>query len=86
MLNPSTHKTSFDIRLPHDPQSKCNKFITKGYSMCVCLLNIIMKVVISIAISASVVLIIFTQIEPNTGLNDIKNALFNQSLDPNINN
>ena len=31
MINPNSHKTSFDIRLPHDPQSKCNKFITKGY-------------------------------------------------------
>ena len=29
MTDPSSHKTSFDIRLPKDPQSKCNKFITK---------------------------------------------------------
>lgn len=36
MINPNSHKTSFDIRLPHDPKSKCNKFITKGYSMSVC--------------------------------------------------
>ena len=80
MINPSNHKTSFDIRLPHDPQSKCNKFITKGYSMCVCILNIIMKVVITIAISAGVMLIIFSEIKPNVGLSYIKNKLFNQSL------
>ena len=36
MINPNSHKTSFDIRLPHDPKSKCKKFITKGYSMSVC--------------------------------------------------
>ena len=48
MINPNSHKTSFDIRLPHDPQSKCNKFITKGYSTCLCLLNISIKVGISI--------------------------------------
>ena len=35
IINPKSHKTSFDIRLPPDPQSKCNKFITKGYSMSV---------------------------------------------------
>ena len=31
MINPSSHKTSFDIRIPHDPSSKCIKFITKGH-------------------------------------------------------
>ena len=60
MINPSNHKTSFDIRLPYDSQSKCNKFIIKGYSMCVCILNIIMKVVITIAISEGVMWIIFS--------------------------
>ena len=80
MMNPSTQKTSFDLRLPYDPQSKCNKFILKGYSMCICLLNIAMKIVITIAVSAGVVLILFSQIEPNILPKDIKMELFNQSL------
>ena len=29
MINPNSQKMSFDIKLPHDPQSNCNKFITK---------------------------------------------------------
>ena len=35
---------SFDIKSPHDPKSKCNNCITKGYSMCVCLMNIAIKI------------------------------------------
>ena len=35
MINPNRHKISFDIKLPHDPESRCNKFIQKGYSFSV---------------------------------------------------
>ena len=61
MINPNSHKTSFDIRLPHDPKSKCNKFITKGYSMSVCVLNIIIKIGISIGL----LMILLSQIKPH---------------------
>ena len=48
MIYPNSHKKSFDIRLPHDPQS--NKSMTKGYFTCLRLFNIGIKVSISIAI------------------------------------
>ena len=61
MINPNSHKTSFDIRLPPDPKSKSNKFITKGYSMSLCFLNITHKVVHSfLNISTTVVAIMST--------------------------
>ena len=44
MINPSSHKTSFDIRLPPDTKSSCNKFITKDYSMGLYILNIMFNV------------------------------------------
>ena len=72
MINPHTHKTSFDIKLPHDPKSKCNKFITKGYSLCLCLLNISIKVIISFAISVAIIFVILSQMEPNIIWEDIK--------------
>ena len=50
MINPNSHKRSFDIRLPPDPKSKYNKFITKGYSTSVCILNIMIKTGLSIGI------------------------------------
>ena len=50
MINPNSQKMSFDIKLPHDPQSNCNKFITKGYSMSVCLMNISIKIGITLGI------------------------------------
>ena len=50
MINPSSHKTSFDIRLPPDPKSSCNKFITKGYSMSLCILNITIKIGLTIGL------------------------------------
>ena len=31
--NHNSHKTYFDIRLPHDLQSKCNKFIKKIFHL-----------------------------------------------------
>ena len=75
MLNPNSHKTSFDIRLPHDPQSKCNKFITKGYSTCLCLLNISIKVGISIAI----LMILLSQLKPQEVISEISRSLSNKN-------
>lgn len=71
MIDPSSHKTSFDIRLPHDPQSKCNKFITKGYSMSLCLLNIIIKIGISIGL----LLIVQYQLKPQDVINEMSGNL-----------
>ena len=75
MINPNSHKTSFDIRLPHDPKSKCNKFITKGYSMSVFLLNIIIKIGISIGL----LMILLSQIKPQEVMNEITQNLPNKS-------
>ena len=71
MINPNSHKTSFDIRLPHDPQSKCNKFITKGYSTCLCPINISIKVGISIGI----LIILLSQLNPQEVINEISRSL-----------
>jgi len=76
MINPNSHKTSFDIRLPHDPQSKCNKFIIKGYSTCLCLLNISIKVGISIAI----LMILLSQLKPQEVISEISQRLSNKNL------
>ena len=76
MLNPNSHKTSFDIRLPPDPKSKCNKFITKGYSMSVCLLNIVIKIGISIGI----LLLLLSQMNPKDVINDISKSLSNRKI------
>ena len=70
MINPNSHKTSFDIRLPHDPRSKCNKFITKKYSTCLCLLNISIKVGISIGI----LMILLSQLKPQEVINEISQS------------
>ena len=75
MINPNSHKTSFDIRLPHDPKSKCNKFITKGYSMSVCVLNIIIKIGISIGL----LMILLSKIKPHEVMNEITQNLPNKS-------
>ena len=75
MINANSHKTSFDIRLPHDPKSKCNKFITKGYSMSVCVLNIIIKIGISIGL----LMILLSQIKPHEVMNEITQNLPNKS-------
>ena len=75
MSNPNSHKPSFDIRLPHDPKSKCNKFITKGYSMSVCVLNIIIKIGISIGL----LMILLSQIKPHEVMNEITQNLPNKS-------
>ena len=75
MINPNSHKTSFDIRLPHDPKSKCNKLITKGYSMSVCVLNIIIKIGISIGLLT----ILLSQIKPHEVMNEITQNLPNKS-------
>ena len=71
MIDPSSHKTSFDIRLPHDPQSKCNKFITKGYSTSLCLLNIIIKIGISIGL----LIIVLYQLKPQYVINEMSRNL-----------
>ena len=71
MINPNSHKTSFDIRLPPDPKSKCNKFITKGYSMSLCFLNIIIKVGLSIGL----LIIILSQIKPHEVMNEISQSM-----------
>ena len=75
MINLNSQKTSFDIRLPHDPQSKCNKFITKGYSTCLCLLNISIKVGISIAILT----ILLSQLNPQVVIGEIAWSLLNKN-------
>ena len=75
IINPNSHKTSFDIRLPHDPQSKCNKFITKGYSTCLCLLNIRIKMGISIGI----LMILLSQLTPQEVINEITRNLSNKN-------
>ena len=74
--NHNSHKTSFDTRLPHDPQSKCNKIITKGYSTCLCLLNISIKVGISIGI----LVILLSQLNPQEVINEITRNLSPKSL------
>ena len=79
MINPNSHKTSFDIRLPHDPQSTCNKFITKGYSLCVCLLNISIKVIISLAIAIGIVFVILSQLESNIIWEQVKKSMMNSN-------
>ena len=79
VLNPKNHKNSFHLRLLNDPQSNCNKFITKCYSLCVSLLNISMKTVVSISISVSIIFIILSNFGPGMGIKDIKNALANQN-------
>ena len=71
MIDPSSHKTSFDIRLPYDPQSKCNKFITKGYSTSLCLLNIIIK----IGISVGLLIIVLYQLKPQYVINEMSRNL-----------
>ena len=76
MIHPNSQKTSFDIRLPHDPKSKCNKFITKGYSLCVCLLNITIKV----GLSLGIILILFSQIHPGEMINEINKKLMNKNI------
>ena len=75
MIHSNSHKTSFDIKLPHDPESRCNKFITKGYSMSLCVLNICIKVGISIGI----VVILFYHFNPHKVFKDIKSLLINQN-------
>ena len=76
MINHNAHKTSFDIRLPPDPKSKCNKFITKGYSMNVCLLNIVIKIGVSIGI----LLLLLSQMNPKDVINDISKSLSNRNI------
>ena len=68
MINPSSHKTSFDIRLPPDPKSSCNKFITKGYSMSLCILNIIIKIGFTMGLS----IILLHQINPDKIMDELK--------------
>ena len=73
MINHNAHKTSFDIRLPPDPKSKCNKFITKGYSLSVCILNIVIKIGLSIGI----IFLLLSQMNPKEVINDISKKTMN---------
>ena len=75
MIHPNSHKTSFDIKLPHDPKSRCNKFITKGYSLSLCFLNICIKVGISIGI----IIILLHQLNPQKVLKDITDIINNKN-------
>ena len=76
MINPSSHKTSFDIRLPPDPKSSCNKFITKGYSMSLCILNITIKIGLTIGL----LIIHFHQIKPDKIINEFSKKLSHRNL------
>lgn len=76
MINPSSHKTSFDIRLPPDPKSSCNKFITKGYSMSLCILNITIKIGLTIGL----LIILLHQIKPDKIINEFSKKTFPQKF------
>ena len=76
MINPNSHKTSFDIKLPPDPQSKCNKFITKGYSMSVCILNITIKIGLTIGL----LIILLSQINPTEVIYEFSKTLPNKNF------
>lgn len=76
MINPSSHKTSFDIRLPPDPKSSCNKFITKGYSMSLCILNITIKIGLTIGL----LIILLHQIKPDKIINEFSKKLSHRNL------
>ena len=76
MINPSSHKTSFDIRLPPDPKSSCNKFITKGYSMSLCILNITIKIGLTIGL----LIILLHQIKPDNIINEFLKKLSHRNL------
>ena len=67
MVNTSSHKSSFDIGLPHDPQIKCHEFITKSYSTCLCLLNIIIEV----GISKAILVILLSQLNSQEVIDEI---------------
>ena len=76
MISPSFHKTSFDIRLPPDPKSSCNKFITKGYSMSLCILNITIKIGLTIGL----LIILLHQIKPDNIINEFSKKLSHRNL------
>ena len=76
MINPNSHKTSFNIGLPHDPKSNCNKSIIKRYSLCVCLLNISIK----IGLSLGIIFVLFSQIHPEKMINEITKKLPNKNI------
>jgi hypothetical protein len=69
ILSPANHKISFDMKLPKDPNSTTNKIIQKGYSFSICLLNISIKIGITIA----VIVLIFNQIKNEVKFEEIKN-------------
>ena len=68
ILNQNNHKISFDMKLPKDPNSKCNKIIQKGYSFSVCLLNISIKIGVTLA----VIILIFNQIKNEVNFEKIR--------------
>ena len=69
ILNPTNHKISFDMKLLKDPNSRTNKIIQKGYSFSICLLNISIKIGITVA----VIILIFNQIKNEVKFEKIKN-------------
>ena len=69
ILNPSNHKISFDMKLAKDPNSRTNKVIQKGYSFSICLLNLSIKIGITVA----VIILIFNQIKNEVKFEDPKN-------------
>ena len=76
MVDPNSKKTSFGIRLPHDPKSNCKKFITKECSSWVCLLNISIK----IGLSLGRIFVLFSQIRPEQIVNEITKKLPNKNI------
>ncbi len=59
ILNPNNHKMSIDMKLPKDLNSRCNYIIQKRYSLSVCLLNISIKIGVTLA----VIILVFNQIK-----------------------
>ena len=76
MINPCSHKTSFDIRLPPDPKSSCNKFITKGYSMSLCIFNITIKIGLTIGL----LIILLHQIQPEKIIDEFSKNISHRNL------
>ena len=76
MIYPSSHKTTIDIRLPLYPKSSCNKFITKEYSMSLCILNITIKIGLTIGL----LIIQLHQIKPDKIIHEFSKKLSHRNL------
>ena len=73
ILNPSNHKISFDMKLAKDPNSRTNKVIQKGYSFSICLLNLSIKIGITVA----VIILIFNQIKNEVNYHHHRSIIIN---------